>query len=182
MRKFKILNFIAISAISAILIACASQVIYRSSQLPLPTHSSVELNRYLGKWYEIYRVPNRFEDADCRTVTAEYSLRSDGRIKVLNTCFKTNKKNEAVGIANVVEGSNNAKLKVSFFRPFYGDYWILDLATDYSWVLVGEPSGKYFWILARDKTLSPALESELLTKAEQLGYNRKDFIKPKNDL
>lgn len=182
MHKFKILSLIAIVAIPAILSACASQAVYRSSQLPLKAHSSVELNRYLGKWYEIYRVPNRFEDADCRTVTAEYSPRTDGRIKVLNTCFKADKKNEAVGVANVVEGSNNAKLKVSFFRPFYGDYWVLDLAADYSWVLVGEPSGKYFWILARDKTLSPSLESELLTKAEKLGYNRKDFIKPKNDL
>jgi apolipoprotein D and lipocalin family protein len=182
MRKIKILSLIAVSVITAILSACASQAVYRNSQSPLKAHSSVELNRYLGKWYEIYRVPNQFEDADCRTVTAEYSLRPDGRIKVLNTCFKTDKKNEAVGIANIVEGSNNAKLKVSFFRPFYGDYWVIDLATDYSWVLVGEPSGKYFWILARDKTLSPSLESELLTKAEQLGYNRKDFIKPKNDL
>ncbi len=182
MHKFKILSLIAIVAIPAILSACASQAVYRSSQLPLKAHSSVELNRYLGKWYEIYRVPNRFEDADCRTVTAEYSPRTDGRIKVLNTCFKADKKNEAVGVANVVEGSNNAKLKVSFFRPFYGDYWVLDLAADYSWVLVGEPSGKYFWILARDKTLSPTLESELLKKAEKLGYNRNDFIKPKNDL
>jgi apolipoprotein D and lipocalin family protein len=182
MRQFKILNLIAVLVITAILSACASQAVYRSSTLPLKAHSSVELNRYLGKWYEIYRVPNRFEDADCRTVTAEYSLRPDGRIKVLNTCFKNDKKNEAVGVANIVEGSNNAKLKVSFFRPFYGDYWILDLAADYSWVLVGEPSDKYFWILARDKTLNPTLESELLEKAEKLGYNRKDFIKPKNDL
>lgn len=182
MNQSKIQNLIAASVITAILSACASQTVYRSSTLPLKAHSSVELNRYLGKWYEIYRVPNRFEDTDCRKVTAEYSLRPDGRIKVLNTCFKADKKNEAVGVANIVEGSNNAKLKVSFFRPFYGDYWVLDLAADYSWVLVGEPSGKYFWILARDKTLSPSLESELLTKAEKLGYNRKDFIKPKNDL
>lgn len=179
MRKFQILNLVVIAAI---LSACASQAVYRSSQIPLDTHSSVELNRYLGKWYEIYRVPNRFEDIDCRTVTAEYSLRSDGHIKVLNTCFKSDKNKEATGIAKIVEGSNNAKLKVSFFRPFYGDYWILDLASDYSWVLIGEPSGKYFWILARDKILSPALESDLLAKAEKLGYNRKDFIKPKNDL
>jgi apolipoprotein D and lipocalin family protein len=182
MRQFKIRSLIAVLAISAILSACASQAVYRSSQLPLKAHSSVQLNRYLGKWYEIYRVPNRFEDADCRTVTAEYSLRPDGRIKVLNTCLKADKKNEAIGVANIVEGSNNAKLKVSFFRPFYGDYWVLDLAADYSWVLVGEPSGKYFWILARNKTLDPSLDSELLAKAEKLGYNRKDFLKPKNDL
>jgi apolipoprotein D and lipocalin family protein len=179
MRKLQLIYLIAIGSI---LSACASQAVYRNIQSPLQTYSSVELNRYLGKWYEIYRVPNQFEDPDCRTVTAEYSLRPDGRIKVLNTCFKADQKNEAIGIADVVESSNNAKLKVSFFRPFYGDYWILDLAFDYSWVLVGEPSGKYFWILARDKVISPSLESELLARAEKLGYNRKDFLKPKNDL
>lgn len=179
MRKFQIIFLIVTTTF---LSACAQQAVYRTSQTPLQAHNTVDLNRYLGKWYEIYRVPNRFEDADCRTVTAEYSLRSDGHVKVLNTCLKADKQNEATGIAKVIEGTNNAKLKVSFFRPFYGDYWILDLATDYSWVLIGEPSGKYFWILARDKTLNPILESELLAKAEKLGYNRKDFLKPKNDL
>lgn len=179
MNKFKVFSLIVIATI---LSACANQAVYRNSAAPLQTHSSVELNRYLGQWYEIYRVPNWFEDSDCRTVTAEYSLRPDGHVKVLNTCHKVDKKNEATGIAKVVEGSNNTKLNVSFFRPFYGDYWVLDLASDYSWVMVGEPSGKYFWILAREKILPASLESELLDKAEKLGYNRKDFIKPKNDL
>ena len=179
MRKFKYLCFIFATAL---LTACSNQPVYRVSNEVVQAVNSVDLNRYLGKWYEIYRLPNWFEDGGCQTVTAEYSLRDDGHIKVLNTCYKTNKKQEAVGIAKTVEGSNNAKLKVSFFRPFYGDYWVLDLASDYSWVLVGEPSGKYFWILARDKTLSKALEDTLISKAEKLGYSRKDLIKPKNDL
>ena len=179
MRTFKFLCFIFATALLA---SCANQPVYRVSNEAVKTVSSVDLNRYLGKWYEIYRLPNWFEDEDCQTVTAEYSLRDDGHVKVLNTCYKANKKQEAIGIAKVVEGSNNAKLKVSFFRPFYGDYWVLDLASDYSWVLIGEPSGKYFWILARDKSLSPALEATLLSKAEKLGYSRKDLVKPKNDL
>ena len=169
--------------ISGVLITgCLNQPVYRQSAVPLQTVAAVDLNKYLGKWYEIYRLPNWFEDDDCVTVTAEYGLRSDGGVSVLNTCHKASKKEEAKGIAKIVEGSNNSKLRVSFFRPFYGDYWILDLANDYSWVLIGEPSGKYFWILARDKKLSPELEESLLVKAEKLGYLRKDLVKPSNQL
>ncbi len=179
MRKFKYLCFLSAALI---LSACANQPVYRVSSEPVKTVASVDLNQYLGQWYEIYRVPNWFEDNDCRTVTAEYSLRPDGHIKVVNTCLTGSKKNQAEAIAKVVEGSNNAKLKVSFFRPFYGDYWILELAQDYSWVLVGEPTGKYFWILARERSLKPELENSLIAKAEKLGFQRKDLIKPKNDL
>ena len=179
MRIFKFLCFIFATTLLA---ACANQPVYRSSNEAVKTVSSVDLNRYLGKWYEIYRLPNWFEDDDCVTVTAEYGLRSDGGVSVLNTCHKISKKEEAKGIAKIVEGSNNSKLRVSFFRPFYGDYWILDLANDYSWVLIGEPAGKYFWILARDKKLSPELEESLLVKAEKLGYLRKDLVKPSNQL
>ena len=179
MRKFKYLCFLSAALI---LSACANQPVYRSSSEPVKTVASVDLNQYLGQWYEIYRVPNWFEDDDCVTVTAEYGLRDDGDVSVLNTCHKASKKEEAKGIAKIVEGSNNSKLRVSFFRPFYGDYWILDLANDYSWVLIGEPAGKYFWILARDKKLSPDLEESLLVKAEKLGYLRKDLVKPSNQL
>ena len=164
------------------LTACLNQPVYRQSIAPLQTVASVDLNKYLGKWYEIYRLPNWFEDNDCVTVTAEYSLRPDAGVNVLNTCQKQTKKEDAKGIAKIVEGSKNSKLRVSFFRPFYGDYWILDLASDYSWVLIGEPAGKYFWILARDKKLSPELEESLLVKAEKLGYLRKDLVKPSNQL
>jgi len=181
MRKNICLLFISIASVF-ILSACANQPVYRQSSSPLNSVSSVDLNRYLGTWYEIYRLPNRFEDIDCVTVSAQYALRDDGHVSVLNTCLKKDGPKVANGIAKVVSGSNNAQLKVSFFRPFYGDYWVIDLADDYSWVLVGEPAGKYFWILARQKQLDPKLEEVLLAKAEKLGYQRKDLIKPSNSL
>jgi apolipoprotein D and lipocalin family protein len=176
----RLLTILLVSTSSLLITGCLNQPVYRQSNTPLQTVNSVDLNKYLGKWYEIYRLPNWFEDDDCVTVTAEYGLRDDGGVSVLNTCHKASKKEEARGIAKIVEGSSNSKLRVSFFRPFYGDYWILDLASDYSWVLIGEPAGKYFWILARDKKLSPELEESLLVKAEKLGYLRKDLVKPSN--
>jgi apolipoprotein D and lipocalin family protein len=181
MRKNIYLLLISITSVF-ILSACANQPVYRQSSSPLTSVSAVDLNRYLGTWYEIYRLPNRFEGTDCVTVSAQYALKDDGNVSVLNTCLKKDGPKVANGIAKVVPGSNNSKLKVSFFRPFYGDYWVIDLAEDYSWVLVGEPAGKYFWILARQKQLDSKLEEALLAKAEKLGYQRKDLIKPSNSL
>ena len=165
-----------------LLSGCFTQPVYRVSTEQVKTVTQVDLQRYLGKWYEIYRLPNWFEDEDCITVTAEYSPLPDHQINVLNSCQKKDRLKQANGIAKVVDAPSNAKLKVSFFRPFYGDYWILDLAPDYSWVLVGEPSGKYFWILARERHLPPLLEDQLLQKAEKLGYLKKDLVKPTNQL
>jgi apolipoprotein D and lipocalin family protein len=181
MRKNIYLLLISITSVF-ILSACANQPVYRQSSSPLTSVSAVDLNRYLGTWYEIYRLPNRFEGTDCVTVSAQYALKDDGNVSVLNTCLKKDGPKVANGIAKVVPGSNNSKLKVSFFRPFYGDYWVIDLAEDYSWVLVGEPAGKYFWILARQKQLDSKSEEALLAKAEKLGYQRKDLIKPSNSL
>lgn len=176
--------YIAIALITSTILlgGCLVQPVYRVSTEQVKTVTQVDLNRYLGKWYEIYRLPNWFEDEDCITVTAEYSLLPDHQINVLNSCQKKAQLKQAHGFAKVIDAPSNAKLKVSFFRPFYGDYWILDLAPDYSWVLVGEPSGKYFWVLARERHLSPLLEEQLLQKAEKLGYLRKDLIKPSNQL
>ena len=180
LNKYSLGRAVLVALCTLLLAACASQPVYRQSTAPLKIVASVDLQKYLGTWYEIYRLPNWFEDQDCLIVTANYSLRDDGHIQVINRCQKQHSLKEAKGIAKVVPGSQNAQLRVSFFRPFYGDYWIIDLAPDYSWVLIGEPSGKFFWILARQAQLPQALENDLLARAAALGYQKKDLIKPAN--
>jgi apolipoprotein D and lipocalin family protein len=131
----------------------------------------VDLKRYLGRWYEIARYEQRFERG-CEGVTADYSLRTDGKIDVLNRCRKGDGKvHDAHGIAKVVDRASNAKLKVSFFGPFYGNYWVLDHADDYSWSIVGEPSGRYLWLLARDAELDVQAREGLVGRARALGYD-----------
>ena len=156
---------------------CASQPDYRAEETPPDAVASVDLNRYLGKWYEIARYPNSFE-RNCQGVTAEYSLREDGAIGVLNTCRTgtiDGKARTAEGRARIVEGSNNSKLRVKFapsWVPFAeGDYWILHLEPDYSAALVGSPSGKYLWILARETSLAPDTLTKIKARAEALGYD-----------
>lgn len=136
-----------------------------------PPAKKVELSRYLGSWYELYRYENRFEEG-CTNVTATYGQLSDGKISVVNRCMKDGKEDVADGKAIVTNAPENTKLKVSFFGPFYfGDYWILDRADDYSWAIVGEPSGKYLWILSRSATLSTAQDKALLERVKSLGYD-----------
>lgn len=116
---------------------------------PLPTVAVVDLARYLGSWYEIALVPNRFQKQCVADTQARYRQRGDD-IEVLNRCHQSDGTvSEATGIAKPVAGSANAKLRVSYFRPFYGDYWVLALPEDYRWVLVGEPTRRYGWVLLR---------------------------------
>lgn len=141
-----------------------------NTAVPAPA-KSVDLSRYLGKWYELARYEQGFQK-DCDGVTAEYSLRDDGKIDVLNTCRKPDGGiDTAKGKAKVVDTATGAKLKVSFFGPFYGDYWVLDRAEDYSWAVVGDPSGRYLWLLARDATPNDAEFAALVGRAAALGYN-----------
>lgn len=143
---------------------------------PLPTAQSVDLERYYGTWYEIARLPNRFQSMCVSDTRADY--RPDGDVvSVVNRCrtaegtFK-----QADGLARVVEGSRGAKLRVSFFRPFYGDYWILELDPDYRWVLIGEPGRRYAWVLARQPQLEEATLQRLLARASELGFDRQAFV------
>lgn len=183
MKRFYVVVFVALF----LSYSCGQPVYRHSSDFLQALQKGVDLNRYLGLWYEIYRLSNNFEkfnNEESSNVTATYSFNPDGKtIRVENKCKISNGRTEsAMGVARVVEGDKfNSKLEVSFFRPFYGDYWILDLADDYSWAIVGEPKGKYLWILARKKHLDPNLEKQLLAKIEALGYFRNDLIKTVHD-
>jgi len=135
----------------------------------LQTVDYVDLERYQGKWYEITKIPNRFEK-NLIYVTANYTLKENGKIKVLNDGYNTKKGKyeKAVGEAKV---NGPGKLGVSFFKPFYGDYYIMELDEDYRWVLVGSPSRDYLWILARTPQISEELITELSKKAENAGFD-----------
>jgi apolipoprotein D and lipocalin family protein len=163
-----------------ILTACAQGPV-GNANVPQPA-KAVDVNRYLGRWYELARYEHRFEKG-CEAVTADYSLREDGAIRVLNSCHKGAVDGElktAEGKAHVAEGSNNAKLRVSFFGPFYGDYWVLDRAEDYSWSIVGEPTGRYLWILTRKPVLGEKQTAKLIARAKALGYDTSLLYRPKH--
>lgn len=150
---------------------------------PLDVVDKVEVDRYLGKWYEIARLPNSFEDG-CYCITAEYSVIDDETLRVVNSCREDSVSGEldtANGKAFIVEGSNNAKLKVQFFWPFKGDYWIIGLDDDYQWALVGSPSREYFWILARTPQLEQPLIDSLKTIAGEKGFDMSNLIFPEQD-
>ncbi len=140
---------------------------------PLEVVESVDLKRYLGRWYEIASYPMFFQKG-CTATTADYLLREDGLIKVVNRCRKGSlegKQKEAVGRAKVVDDTTNAKLKVSFFGPFWGDYWIIDLDPDYQWAVVGGPKRKYLWILSRTPQMDGALFDEIVSRLPAKGYD-----------
>jgi apolipoprotein D and lipocalin family protein len=145
--------------------------------------SSVDLKKYSGTWYEIARLPNTFE-RKLKCITATYILRSDGKITVLNKGYyisEPTKENKATGVAWVPDVKNPAKLKVQFFWPFSGNYWILDLDKDYKYVLVGDPSFDYLWILCREKKMDEATYRMLLKKATDNGFDIKPLIKVDQD-
>ncbi len=142
-----------------------------------------QLPKYLGKWYEIARLDHSFERGLTK-VTAEYSLRDDGGVKVLNRGYSAqdNKWKEAVGKAYFVKGPDLGFLKVSFFWPFYGSYVVFDLdQANYQHALVCGPDTSYFWILARQPKMDDATQAALLSRATALGFATNNLIYPQHD-
>jgi apolipoprotein D and lipocalin family protein len=136
----------------------------------------VELEKYLGKWYEIAHLPAKFQDG-CSETTATYTLSKNGSISVLNECRRKGKVTRAKGKAKVVDKTTGAKLKVTFFWPFYGDYWILKLGNDYDYSVVGTPNRKYLWILSRTPQMDNELFSQLTEFAKSNGFDVGNLIR-----
>jgi apolipoprotein D and lipocalin family protein len=150
-----------------------------NAQKGLTVVSDIDLKRYAGTWYEIARLPNSFEKK-LKCTSATYTIRNDGKITVLNKgnyISDPKKSSSANGVAWIPDKNIPGKLKVQFFWPFSGNYWILDLEKDYKYVLIGEPSFKYLWILAREKTMSDLTYQMLLQKAQKMGFNTSNIIK-----
>lgn len=139
----------------------------------LKTVPSVDLKKYAGKWYEIAAYPQRFQKG-CYCTTAEYSISEKGYVIVENRCNRfsiTGKESYIKGKAFVEANSGNAKLKVQFFWPFKAKYWIIDLATDYSYAVVSHPNKKYLWILSRTPKMNQAVYDEIIARLEVKGFD-----------
>lgn len=172
MRQKLILGF---ASLFATLFGCA---VPDKSLPPLETVAKVDLQRYAGAWHEIARFPHRFQK-DCFRTRAVYTLREDGLIDVYNECRKSAADGpikSVQGKARVVDEQSNAKLEVSFFWPFWGDYWIIDLDPDYQWAVVGHPNRKYLWILSRQETLDGEIVSGIRLRLEQQGYDLRELL------
>jgi apolipoprotein D and lipocalin family protein len=153
------------------------------SQNPPRVISSVDLVRYQGLWYEIARLPNFFE-RKLKCTSATYILREDGKITVINNgnyISDPGKSTSSKGVAWVPDKNSPAKLKVQFFWPFSGDYWIMELDKDYKYVLIGDPSAKYLWILARNKKMDESIYRQLIQKAVENGYDVRSIIRVEQD-
>jgi len=140
---------------------------------PLTVVDRVEMERYLGKWYEIASYPAWFQKG-CTGSTAEYSMLPKGKIRVVNRCFKDSLEGpikESRGKGVVVDKETNAKLKVGFFLWFKGNYWIIDLDPDYQWAVVGEPKRKYLWILSRTPTMDDATYAGIISRLKEKSYD-----------
>lgn len=151
----------------------------------LSTIEALNVPRYLGKWYEIARYPNWFQKKCVSDSSAEYSLRTDGKVQVVNRCRQSSGEfKEAVGIARQIGGSTSPKLQVSFVHPWlsfipevWGDYWVIDLDSQYQLVAVSEPSRNYLWILARTPVIDPKSYEAMLGRLTQRGFDTDKLIR-----
>jgi len=165
--------FMIFAALCPILILGGCHRGSRPAAPPLAVVPDVDLTRYAGTWHEIAKYPNRFQRG-CVGATAEYALSADGkRVDVVNRCrdADSGKERSVRGKARVVDPATNAKLSVTFFWPFSGDYWILALGTDYEYAVVGTPDRKYLWFLARTPTIEDDLYGRLVDLARERGFD-----------
>jgi apolipoprotein D and lipocalin family protein len=169
--SWKKLSVYAFSLLLMLLMVTACSSSQKIKEMNLA--ENVDLDRYVGTWYEIARFPHSFEKG-LVGVTATYTLKVKGMIEVVNQGYKDSLDGElsrAVGKAKVAKSGNPAHLRVSFFWIFYADYLILELDADYQYVLIGSSSDKYLWILAREPQLDEETYTMLVAKARERGYD-----------
>jgi apolipoprotein D and lipocalin family protein len=166
----RIAKYIFLMSILTTLFGC-------SSGRELQTVDSVDLEKYAGKWFEIARLPNSFEEG-CECTTAEYGV-EEKYVSVTNRCYDMEKQEwkDINGKAFPVKGTNNSELKVQFFWPFRGDYYIVDLDENYQHALVGSPNRKFLWLLSRTPQMDEREYIRLIEKAKELGFDTDQLIK-----
>jgi len=174
-----ILRCLLISAFCATLFLSSACTFGRKELIPpLQVVPHVDLERYVGTWHEIARYPHRFQEG-CMESSAIYTPIEGEKIGVLNQCFKgpDRKLSSVKGKAWVIDKETNAKLKVSFFWPFSGDYWIIDLGENYEYAVVGHPSRKYLWILSRTPQMDEVLYQRILENLRKQSYDVSKLIR-----
>jgi apolipoprotein D and lipocalin family protein len=177
-----VMKMIKTAFLLSLVLSGITLIAFAESKPPeLMTVPRVDLTRYVGHWYEIAKYPNRFE-RDCdRDIKATYSRVETDEIDVVNACIEIDGKQKiSKGKAKVVDDVSHAKLKVTFFWPFYGDYWVIDLDPDYRWVVVGEPRRKYLWIMSREPHMDAAQYAEITSRLAAKGYDPSKLVPVKH--
>lgn len=183
-------KIIFLSTLAAFSVLTISVLAQKKTVSSLQTVPSVDLKQYTGKWYEIARYPNKFQDKCVGNTTATYTIKNNNKIEVLNQCVKKDgTTDEAKGEARIVDKNTNAKLEVrfapkilSFISAVWGDYWIIDLDANYKYAAIGDPKREYFWILAREPQMDDATYQNILRRAEEKGFNPAKVIKTPQNL
>ncbi len=151
-----------------------------NKKIPLSSVESMDIKKYMGLWYEIGRYPNSFQKKECDLVTAEYKLLKDGTVKVINSCWEDSiggKRIKSIEGKAVLVKNEVSKLKVTFFWPFSGNYWVIELdEKEYAYAVVSEPNRKYLWILARNPIMEKEKLKEITDKLEKNGFNSKKIV------
>jgi apolipoprotein D and lipocalin family protein len=157
-------------ALSAVVLGFAPAL----ASAPSPT-KPVDLQRYVGRWYEIARVPNHFEKGrECEAPTADYQQDAKGAVTVVQTCHQdspTGPEKVYHASARILDPGANAKFKLTFYLVLSKEYWVLDHALDYKWAIVGDPTGKYLWLFSREPALPAQLKDMIIARARSLGYD-----------
>lgn len=162
-----------------ILTGCSNRDNKKTENIPLKSVEKIDLNKYMGIWYEIGRYPNKFQSESCDLVTAEYTLKNDGTVKVVNSCWQDSVGGKRLARAEgkaVVIKNEISKLKVTFFWPFSGNYWIIEIDENYTYAVVSEPKREYLWILSRNPIMEKNKINEINKKLNSNGFDSSKII------